>query len=84
MNVTGMLVVLLRLLVRGGTLGFQDRKLIFLPIPLSLNVISLKMIYDPDIFSNLAQMTAIYRTLKNCNEKMGSLCLFLPCVPVIL
>ena len=35
-------------------------------------------------FLNLAQMSAIYRTFKNCKKKMGSLCLFSPCVPVIL
>ena len=29
-------------------------------------------------------MTAIYSTFKNCSKKIGSPCLFSPCVPVIL
>ena len=36
------------------------------------------------LFSKLAQLSAMYRTLENCNKKMGSTCLFSPCVPIIL
>ena len=40
--------------------------------------------YYPDFFSNLAQLTAMNRGLKNCYNKMGALCLFSPRVPLIL
>ena len=32
----------------------------------------------------LDKIKVMYRTLKNSNTKMGSLCLFLPCLPIIL
>ena len=35
-------------------------------------------------FSNLPQMSDIYRSFKNCNKKMGSRYFFSPCVPLIL
>ena len=35
-------------------------------------------------FFKLCTVIDSHRKLKNCNKKMGSLCLFLPCVPVIL
>ena len=41
------------------------------------------MIYYPD-FLNLAQVSAIYSTFKNCDKKMGSPCLSSHCVLVIV
>ena len=50
-----------------------------------VKVIPFKRMYCPDFFQTLHKCQPyIYRTFRNYNEKIGSPCLFLPCVPVYI